>query len=271
MPITAEVVRRLGQAMIVGLLFASCSTSGVPTVASTPSSLVTAQSESIDHTISTPPVSATDLTVTALVESRLSATLAGGLSQVVTSGTEAEYFDGLADIRDRSSAVVVARILGPGPDRTIVGDVPSDVLTMMSVEIEVLEFLGGTRVVEKGEVLLMEPMLPFPELAFDTVWIMFLRNKQDGVGGLPNPGALSSEVGIWRQVNSQGLFVDSGAGRPLNPVAAAAAWASGDQSRDLEEFAMAVYDPASSNDPVAREVAAMTTAELLDFLRAESG
>ena len=117
----------------------------------------------------------------------------------------------------------------------------------------------------------MEPMLPFPELAFDTVWIMFLRNKQDGVGGFPNPGALSSEVGIWRQVNSQGLFVDSGAGRPLNPVAAAAAWASGDQSRDLEEFAVAVYDPASSNDPVAREVAAMTTAELLDFLRAESG
>lgn len=270
MPTTAEVVRRSGQAMIVGLLFASCSTSSVPTFASTPSTFVTAQSEPIEDAISTPPVSASDPTVTALGESRLSASLAGGLSQVVLSGTEAEYFDGLAEIRDRSSAVVVARVLGPGPDRAIIGDVPADVLTMKSVKIEVVEFLGGTRRVEKGEVLLMEPMLPFPESAFDTVWIMFLRNKQDGVGGLPNPGALPAEVGIWRQVNSQGLFVDSGAGRPLNPVAAAASWASGDQSQDLEEFAVAAYDPASSKDPVEREVAAMTTAELLDFLRSES-
>lgn len=190
-----------------------------------------------------------------------------GLSQVPFAGTEIERFTSLSDIRNRSSAVVVARILSRGPDRTIVGDVSDDVLTMTSVEIEVIEPLAGTRRLNRGDVLLLEPMQGLPDLAAGTVWIMFLRNKQDDLLGAPNPDALPGEIGIWRQVNSQGLFIDGGGGRPLNPVAAAAAWSEANGGASLEDFTTSTYDPTKSSDPVELEVASMTVEEMLRFLR----
>jgi hypothetical protein len=190
-----------------------------------------------------------------------------GLSQVPFAALEAETFVSLDDIAARSSAVVVARIVGPRPNREVRGDADGDVLSLSSVELEVLEYLAGTRTLEAGERLLLEPMLPMPEVAADTVWVMFLRSKEDDVQGRPNPEALPVEAGIWRQVNSQGLFIDRGDGLVVNPVKAAEVWAqveSPDQS--LVEF-VAGYDGRDSTDPVESDVAGMRTEELLDQLR----
>lgn len=192
-------------------------------------------------------------------------------SQNPAAAMEAEFFRSLKDIKARSSAVVVARLGRELPPNVFRGDEGTDdVITIPRFELTIVESLAGTRSLEAGQVLVLEFALGFPAPPEDQTAIFFLRYMPDGFDGRPNPEwAWMGDV--WRIVNSQGLVVDSGAGRPLNPIAAAAAWASGDQGRDLEEFAGAVYDPASSNDPVEREVAAMTTAELLGYLRAGSG
>lgn len=208
-----------------------------------------------------------DPVLLALQESALAPILDAGLAQSAFGGSEIESFKGLADIRDRSSAVVVARVLGAGPERIISGDAQADTLKMTSIRIEVIEFLAGTRKVEVGEVLVMEPMYPIPESVFGSVWIFFLRSKEDDVFGRPYPGALPAEEGIWRDVNSQGKFVDAGLGRPVNPMTLAAAWDASGRPGSLLDFA-AAYDPSTSKDPVEVDVSSMTTAELLEFLRA---
>lgn len=269
MRVTRAGSRAASVAAGLGLLLAGCAqgVSPMPVSDSVGTTLAVPAVEPEQALTSVQSMSQSDQSLLVLEKSSLSAGLEVGMSQTTSAGIEIEYFSGLSDIRDRSSAVIVGRVLGSGPGRVIVGDVPNDVLTMESIEIEVIEFLAGTRTVEVGEVLLMEPMQPVSEIAHDTVWILFLRNKQDDGRGMPNSNALESEIGIWRQVNSQGMYVDTGQGHPVNPVAVAAAWGRGDRTRSLEEFAVSVYDPSLSADPVEREVAAMTTAELLDFLR----
>jgi hypothetical protein len=109
-------------------------------------------------------------------------------------------------------------------------------------------------------------MLPMPTSAEGTVWIMFLRSKEDDMAGRPNPDAPPVEAGIWRQVNSQGLLVDRGDGRVLNPVKAAELWAEGPSSdRSLVEF-VAAYQGHESRDPVEAGVAGMTMEEFLALL-----
>lgn len=252
--------------MALAVLLAGCGQAG----GSVPSSLLSADSVAFDST----DVGSTSVEIVArsaglLLDASSNTAFESWGSQDPVAVMESERFESLVDIKRRSSAVVVARLGAELEPHVVEGDAGTgDVVSFARYELTVVEALAGTRTVEPGQELVLEFAIGFPPPAHEQVVILFLRFMRDGFDGRPNPEWVSLPE-TWRLVNSQGVFVDSGDGRPVNPIAVVRAWEGQGGVVALEEFVVSGYDPSLSSDPVERETAEMTTVDLLDFLRTD--
>ncbi len=125
--------------------------------------------------------------------------------------------------------------------------------------------LGGSRALRGGDRIRVEVFRPFGNDAAGSTAVLFVRSKQDDRQGRPNPKALASEVGLWRLVSHQGVYVDRGDGVPINPISEATRLVASSASRTvpLDEFVFGNNLPNPSEQPVAAQARKLTMDEFL--------
>ncbi len=134
------------------------------------------------------------------------------------TGDEVEGYATLSDMAGSADAVVLGTINGVSLGRTIQGDAPEDQVFYAQLDIHVDETLTGTNLTDDTipmELLVLAPtsdaaLKVIADLSASTVgseFLVFLRDK----GG--------SESGLYRPVNSNGLWTGTSRGALDTPLA----------------------------------------------------
>jgi len=202
-----------------------------------------------------------------LVESSTEQALITWGRQALPGASEVEFYQSIDSMTQASSAVVVARIVGPGPTREVRGDEGTeDVLVYESTEIEVIEALGGTRPVNAGDSLWVEGFVGPTADAVGTVALYFLRRKGDNLQGERRPNALPGESDRWRLISSQGVIIDRGDGVPISPIREVLQLVELGAEIPLDEFIFREERPDPNLYPIAAELRDLTMLALLDLV-----
>lgn len=136
------------------------------------------------------------------------------LSALAVAGDEAEHFDSLEAMAASSDAVIVGTASPLTVHRTLQGDAEEDVVVYLATTVSIEESVSGA--FEPGDAVTVEFLSPATTLGGaeslarevtmgDRPNLMMLRDK----GG--------DEAGIYRIVNSLGLWVDGEDG-PIAPL-----------------------------------------------------
>ncbi|GAB3279434.1 hypothetical protein GCM10027589_06020 [Actinocorallia lasiicapitis] len=121
---------------------------------------------------------------------------------------EADLHTTITNAVKDSTAVVIAEIAGPGPSRSITGEVASDVIPLSSYRLTIVEVLHGELPTPHQKELIIEFMGkgrgPYPQ--GKAIW--FLHRKGTATRHLKNPPPPDpAERDRYRVLSSQGLFL----------------------------------------------------------------
>ena len=182
---------------------------------------------------------------------------------------EVEHYRHLEDMSRNASVVIVGQVVGPGPSRRIVGDSPDDALVYQSVEVEVIERLADDPAVVRGDRLTVE-QLGLTDQGVGSVAVFFLRDKQHDSQGRPSPSARPDEVGVYRPVSHQGVFVDRGDGTPVGPMIEATRLSDSHLEMSLDEFIWTGPEPDPTGYPLAAQTRNLLMSDFLMIVRLSS-
>lgn len=189
-------------------------------------------------------------------------------TQTVVAGWEVEQYTDFAEMASRASVVVVARVVGRGPDRHLEGDPGTDdKLTYSSTEIEVVESLAGDASIRAGDRLIVEHFAPSAAAGIDTVGLFFLRYKLHNRMGEEYEQARQEEAGLYRLISHQGVFIDRGDGVPIGPQIEVLRLLDSGLDMPLDEFVFDGPPPDPSEYQLAATARNMSMDELIALVR----
>jgi hypothetical protein len=129
--------------------------------------------------------------------------------RIASSAMEADLHVSIADATRDSTAVVIAEISGPGPSRTVTGEVPSDVISLTGYRLKIHEVLAGKLPAKHTQELIIEFMGGADPTKYPrgkAIW--FLHRKGTPTRHLKNPPPVDpAERDLYRILSSQGLFI----------------------------------------------------------------